>query len=160
MKCYDFFPECQGSSAYAKQSALILEKGDEDLRDYLMRLQHQERGSDPTKKLGAKLDSAQVQASLLAAAKCLETIHSKNLVYTDLKAENLIFMERQQPSGAQGKYTYMIEMARWQVGGSLTTFLFVFLSLHLSFLYFRLSFPKPMVNILKFELLRLLRVSI
>jgi hypothetical protein len=95
VKCYDFLPVCEGSIIYAQHSALILEKGYEDLRDYEYKLQTNDRGQDPTKKLtiNGVMNPILVQSSLLSAAKCLDTLHTKaRLVYTDLKAENLIFM--------------------------------------------------------------------
>ena len=109
VKCYDFLPVCEGSIIYAQHSALILEKGYEDLRDYEYKLQTQnqnQNGQDQnqndltnantnTKKqqLDGIMNPILVQSSLLSAAKCLDILHNKaRLVYTDLKAENLIFM--------------------------------------------------------------------
>jgi serine/threonine protein kinase len=39
------------------------------------------------------MDESLTRSALLAAAKCIDTLHRARLVYTDLKAENLIFME-------------------------------------------------------------------
>jgi hypothetical protein len=107
VKCYDFLPVCEGSIIYAQHSALILEKGYEDLRDYEYKLQTQnqnQNGQDQNDLTNANTNTKKqeldgimhpilVQASLLSAAKCLDILHNKaRLVYTDLKAENLIFM--------------------------------------------------------------------
>lgn len=91
--CYDFLPVCEGSIKYAQHSAIVLEKGHEDLRDYEYRLQVQD---DPEYPVPTTMSPSAVQASLKVAAKCMEVMHSRaRLVWTDLKAENLIFMEAQ-----------------------------------------------------------------
>jgi serine/threonine protein kinase len=79
VKCYDFLPVLEGSLKYAQHSALVLERGSEDLREY-------------RSKHGA-MDEALTRSALLAATKCIDTLHRARLVYTDLKAENLIFMD-------------------------------------------------------------------
>jgi hypothetical protein len=77
--CFDFLPVLEGSFKYAQHSALVLEKGCEDLREY--------------KAKNGDMDEATIKAALLTAAKCVESLHKSRLVYTDLKAENLISME-------------------------------------------------------------------
>jgi hypothetical protein len=91
VSCYDFLPFCEGSIKYAQHSAIVLEKGHEDLRDYEYRLQIQD---DPEYPTHTTMEPEVVRCSLLVAAKCLHVLHSRaRLVWTDLKAENLIFME-------------------------------------------------------------------
>jgi len=91
--CYDFLSVCEGSIKYAQHSAIVLEKGHEDMRDYEYRLQVQDDPEYPTPTV---MDPSVVQSTLLVAAKCLQVLHSRaRLVWTDLKAENLIFMELQ-----------------------------------------------------------------
>jgi len=88
--CYDFLPICEGSIKYAQHSAIVLEKGHEDLRVFEHGLQ---TDGDPVR---TSMDPALVRASLRAAARCLRMLHDRcRLVWTDLKAENLIFMEPQ-----------------------------------------------------------------
>ncbi|KAL3908977.1 MAG: hypothetical protein SGILL_008273, partial [Bacillariaceae sp.] len=85
VKCYDFLPVLEGNFKYAQHSALVLEKGVEDLREY--------------KSKNGAMSEATTNAALLTAAKCLETVHKSRLVYTDLKAENLISMDEPTDSG-------------------------------------------------------------
>jgi len=91
VRCYDFLPVCEGSIKYAQHSALVLEKGHEDLREYEFRLQVQD---DPEYPLPTTIDDTVVRDALKVAAKGLHALHTKGrLVYTDLKAENLILMQ-------------------------------------------------------------------
>jgi len=91
VSCYDFLPVCEGSIKYAQHSAIVLEKGHEDLRDYEYRLQVQD---DPEYPTHTTMEPEIVKCSLLVAANCLHVLHSRaRLIWTDLKAENLIFME-------------------------------------------------------------------
>eukprot|EP00536_Pseudo-nitzschia_multiseries_P016793 jgi/Psemu1/263891/estExt_Genewise1Plus.C_12390007 len=95
VRCYDFFPVCEGSIKYAQHSAIVLEKGYEDLREYEYRLQVRD---DPEYPIPTTIDPCVVQEALRVAAKGLHTLHTKaRLVYTDLKAENLILMRDQEP---------------------------------------------------------------
>jgi Protein kinase domain len=84
VKCYDFLPVLEGSFKYAQHSALILERGVEDLREY-------------RSKNGA-MDDMTTKAALSTAIKCVESLHKARLVYTDLKAENLITMDTNESS--------------------------------------------------------------
>jgi hypothetical protein len=80
VRCYDFLPVLEGSLKYAQHSALILERGVDDLREY--------------KSKHGTMDDATTKAALLTAIKCVESLHKARLVYTDLKAENLITMDQ------------------------------------------------------------------
>ena len=92
--CFDFLPVCEGSIKYAQHSALVMEKGHEDLRDYEFGLQ---ANDDPEYQRVTTMDPSVVMSSLLVAAQCVDVLHSRaRLVWTDLKAENLIFMEPQE----------------------------------------------------------------
>jgi len=99
--CYDFLPVCEGSIKYAQHSAIVLEKGYEDLRDYEYNLQVMENENNNNNPSSSEypsppvaMDPSLVRSSLLVAAKCLQVLHSRaRLVWTDLKAENLIFMQ-------------------------------------------------------------------
>jgi len=98
--CYDFLPVCEGSIKYAQHSALVLEKGHEDLRDYEYRSQERDDPENPP-ETPTTMDPAVVKSSLLVAAKCLQVLHSRaRLVWTDLKAENLVFMKPQDLDNA------------------------------------------------------------
>ena len=113
VKCYDFFPSCQGSIMYAQHSALVMEKGYKDLRDHVLKLQHQEQQKQDSSSISSssavspnKVTMAPylIQRSLLTAAICLNTLHTKaRLVYTDLKAENLVFMDQQNIDSEDGE---------------------------------------------------------
>lgn len=101
--CLDFLPVCEGSIKYAQHSALVMEKGHEDLRDYEFGLQ---ANDDPEYQPATSMDPTVVMSSLLVAAQCIDVLHSRaRLVWTDLKAENLIFMEPQETEndGSIGK---------------------------------------------------------
>ena len=78
VKCFDFLPVLEGTFKYSQHSALILEKGSHDLRE--LKSKNGVFGEENTK------------SALLTAAKCVESLHKSRLVYTDLKAENLISM--------------------------------------------------------------------
>ena len=93
--CFDFLPVCEGSIKYAQHSAIVLEKGHEDLREYEFNLQI---GQDPEYPTPVAMDPSIVRSALLVAGKCLDAMHKARLVWTDLKAENLIFMEPQSES--------------------------------------------------------------
>ena len=97
--CYDFLPSCEGSIKYAQHSALVMEKGHEDLRDYEFHLV-QDANVDseyPPGTIAATMEPEVIMASLMVAAQCIDVLHSRaRLVWTDLKAENLIFMEPQE----------------------------------------------------------------
>jgi len=80
VRCYDFLPVLEGSFKYAQHSALVLERGGSyDLREY-------------RSKCGS-MDGETMKRALLTAARCVESLHKSRLIYTDLKAENLISME-------------------------------------------------------------------
>lgn len=86
VKCVDFLPRIEGSIKYAQHSALILEQGEIDLREY--------RASQTS-----PLSPALIKASLSTALKCMEAMHKARLVYTDIKAENFIIMDTKQLDG-------------------------------------------------------------
>eukprot|EP00533_Pseudo-nitzschia_delicatissima_P007824 CAMPEP_0116084892 /NCGR_PEP_ID=MMETSP0327-20121206/4038_1 /TAXON_ID=44447 /ORGANISM="Pseudo-nitzschia delicatissima, Strain B596" /LENGTH=650 /DNA_ID=CAMNT_0003575855 /DNA_START=272 /DNA_END=2224 /DNA_ORIENTATION=- len=105
--CFDFLPVCEASIKYAQHSALVMEKGHEDLRDYEFNLQSQD---DPEYAAASTMDPSLVWSALLVAAKCIDVLHSRaRLVWTDLKAENLIFMEPQE-SEADGSIGNVVEI--------------------------------------------------
>lgn len=80
VKCIDFIPRIEGSIKYAQHSALILERGEIDLRE------HRAGQTGP-------YEPALTKAALLTAVRCMDTMHKARLVYTDLKAENFIIMD-------------------------------------------------------------------
>jgi len=105
--CYDFLPVCEASIKYAQHSALVMEKGHEDLRDYEFNLQSQD---DPEYPLPTAMDPSLVWSALLVAAQCIDGLHTRaRLVWTDLKAENLIFMEPQERE-ADGSIGNVVEI--------------------------------------------------
>ena len=101
--CYDFLPVCEGSIKYAQHSALVLEKGHQDMRDYEFMLQEEANlADDEYDNNSVVMGPYPAKVALYKAAKCLQVLHSKaRLVWTDLKAENLVFMEEVQQGSAQ-----------------------------------------------------------
>jgi hypothetical protein len=78
---HHFLPRAGESKQLYNQCALIMEKGSQDLKNYLS---FQE---------GMRLQGAALRDAAMAAAKCLQAFHSSNLVWTDLKAENFVVMQ-------------------------------------------------------------------
>lgn len=105
--CYDFLPVCEASIKYAQHSALVMEKGHEDLRDYEFNLQSHD---DPEYPMPTAMDPSLVWSALLVAAQSIDVLHTRaRLVWTDLKAENLIFMEPQERE-ADGSIGRVVEI--------------------------------------------------
>ena len=73
----DASPSTKGVSK--GNSALLLESGDENLRNYL------------STKTGG-LNGSQLRRAAVAIARCVEAMHSSGLVWTDLKAENFVLV--------------------------------------------------------------------
>ena len=71
----EYLPEAGGSLGN-KQSALVMERGAEDLRDYVFRL--------------GPLTGRALRNAASSAVQCVEALHSAGLVWTDLKTENFI----------------------------------------------------------------------
>jgi len=70
-----FCPSARGQSVkYAQYSAIVLEKGHEDLRDYEYRLQVQD---DPDYPIHTTMEPEIVKCPLLVAANCLQVLHSR-----------------------------------------------------------------------------------
>lgn len=74
----EFLPEAGGSLG-TKQSALVMEKGTEDLKQYV-------REHGPMK--GRTLRNAAA-----SVVQCIEALHNVRLVWTDLKTENFVVVE-------------------------------------------------------------------
>ena len=73
----DFLEEC--SNDFADQTAIILSKGDKDLKAYL---------ASNNGNYGLK--GKNLRDCCAAAARCLQSVHYSNLVWTDMKADNLV----------------------------------------------------------------------
>lgn len=74
----DHFPTA-GVDEFQDRSALVMEKGSQDLRSFV-----QENGA---------LKGSQLQEAAATAAECVQTVHSSNMVWTELKADNFIVQE-------------------------------------------------------------------
>jgi serine/threonine protein kinase len=62
-----------------KQSALVLERGEEDLKTYLSK-----------KRANGGLSGKELREAAAAAAQCVQAAHQSGLVWTDLKTENFV----------------------------------------------------------------------
>ena len=73
----DYLPEAGGSLG-SKQSALVIERGVDDLRNYVFK-----RGP---------MTGRELRNAASSAVQCVEALHSAGLVWTDLKTENFIIV--------------------------------------------------------------------
>jgi serine/threonine protein kinase len=76
VRLIDYYPTASTQTPkFKKKSALVLERGDMDLRKYL--------------QLNGPLEGKELRDAASAAAKCLSAVHTSRLVWTDMKTENV-----------------------------------------------------------------------
>ena len=75
----DYMDQSEGSVKYAQHTAMVMELGVEDLREYRSR-----KGS---------MNEDEIKAALHTAARCIDALHNAKLIWTDLKAENFVRMD-------------------------------------------------------------------
>jgi serine/threonine protein kinase len=85
VKCHEFFPVAGYDKRFRNHCALVLERGDEDLKTYLTN-----RG---------RLEGKELRDACMAAAQCVQALHSVGLVWTDLKTENFVVMNAGEVKG-------------------------------------------------------------
>jgi serine/threonine protein kinase len=79
VKCYDYYTIPAGpKKPLVEQCALVMDKGDDDLKAYLVK--------------NGPLTGKQLREAAIAAIQCLQAVHSANLVWTDLKTENFVVL--------------------------------------------------------------------
>jgi len=86
----DFFLSAGTQGAFLKQSALVMERGNENLKEHLRRTGH-------------ALEGEALREAAKSALQCIAAVHSTGLVWTDVKAENFIVMEEPSEDGVTVK---------------------------------------------------------
>lgn len=86
VKLIDFLPVAGDTAQFSSQSALVVERGSKNLRDFF-------KGRKGGLKGRALRDAA------AAAAQCLQAVHSSKLVWTDLKPENFVLISDNSENG-------------------------------------------------------------
>mmetsp|Transcript_20023 Transcript_20023/g.27821 ORF Transcript_20023/g.27821 Transcript_20023/m.27821 type:complete len:495 (-) Transcript_20023:113-1597(-) len=76
----EFIDNAGPGKRFNGQCALVIEKGERDVRELLV-----------SRKRGLK--GKELRDAAASAAQCLEAVHKSNLVWTDLKAENFVVQE-------------------------------------------------------------------
>lgn len=72
----EFFERAGDGRSFSKQSAIVLERGDMDLKAYISSV--------------GPLTGKSLREAAVAAVQCLQAVHSCSLVWTDLKTENFV----------------------------------------------------------------------
>ena len=72
----EYLPQAGKEKDFAKQGAIVLEKGDLDLKAYIAN--------------NGPLNGRMLRNTAVAAVQCLQAVHSCSLVWTDLKTENFV----------------------------------------------------------------------
>jgi len=75
----DYMDQSEGSVKYAQHTAMVMELGVEDLREYRSR--------------NGLMNEDEIKAALHTAARCVDALHNAKLIWTDLKAENFVRMD-------------------------------------------------------------------
>lgn len=86
VKLIDFLPTAGDTSQFSSQSALVVERGSKNLKDYF-------KGRQGGLKGKALRDAA------AAGAQCVQAVHSSRLVWTDLKPENFVLINDNSDNG-------------------------------------------------------------
>lgn len=90
VELYEYLPSDQlkSSSKRTSQSALVLERGAQDLKVYLAE-----------KRAGGGLSGKKLREAAAAAAQCVQAAHQSRLVWTDMKTENFVVTENEEFKG-------------------------------------------------------------
>jgi serine/threonine protein kinase len=75
----DFFKRAGSEKTFSNQGAIVLERGELDLKSYLEQY--------------GPLQGKELRDAAVAGVQCLQAVHSAGLVWTDLKAENFVVMD-------------------------------------------------------------------
>ena len=86
VKLIDFLPEAGETGQFSAQSALVVERGEMNLKEFFK-----------TKRQG--LEGKALRDAAVAAAQCVQAVHSSRLVWTDLKPENFVVINDESESG-------------------------------------------------------------
>lgn len=86
VKLIDYLPIAGKEGQFSSQSALVVERGEKNLKDFF-------KGNRQGLKGKALRDAAS------AGAQCLKAIHSSRLVWTDMKLENFVLIKDDSDSG-------------------------------------------------------------
>ena len=76
VKYYDYVVPAGTSAPFNTQCALVMERGEEDLKAFIAR--------------NGPLEGKQLREAAITAIRCLQAVHAANLVWTDLKTENFV----------------------------------------------------------------------
>lgn len=76
VKYFDYVVPAGTSPPFNTQCALVMEKGEEDLKAFIAR--------------NGPLEGKQLREAAITAIRCLQAVHAANLVWTDLKTENFV----------------------------------------------------------------------
>ena len=80
VKCIDYFPTASlVTKKFRDESALILERGQMDLKRYV--------------SVNGRLNGRELRAAAACAAQCLQAVHTSGLVWTDMKTENFVVLK-------------------------------------------------------------------
>jgi len=83
VSCVDFYPAIQDNKQFDKQSALIIDGGVKNLKQFL------------DQRWGQGLSGRAMRDVAATAGQCIQAMHSSKLVWTDLKTENFVIMEEE-----------------------------------------------------------------
>jgi serine/threonine protein kinase len=76
----DYLPEADPTTAkFQDKSAIVMERGTQDLKSFI-----QDNGP---------LEGKQLQETAENTARCVEAVHNRNMVWTEIKAENFVMAE-------------------------------------------------------------------
>lgn len=99
--CNDFYPVVKGNKQFDKQSALVIDGGVKNLKQFL------------DQRWGKGLSGRAMRDVASIAGQCIQAIHSSSLVWTDLKTENFVIMEEEDGlSGLKSVKGIDLESAR------------------------------------------------
>jgi serine/threonine protein kinase len=77
---HDYLPEADPTTAkFQDKSAIVMERGTQDLKSFI-----QDNGP---------LEGKQLQEKAENTARCVEAVHNRNMVWTEIKAENFVMAE-------------------------------------------------------------------
>mmetsp|Transcript_41566 Transcript_41566/g.99631 ORF Transcript_41566/g.99631 Transcript_41566/m.99631 type:complete len:543 (+) Transcript_41566:182-1810(+) len=85
VRCYEFFPVAGYEKRFRNQCALVIERGQQDLKSFL-----NSRG---------RLEGKELRDACIAATQCVQALHGAGLVWTDMKTENFVVMPNGEVKG-------------------------------------------------------------